>query len=263
MPILYLTTFLAYATDFFNNKINLANSKRIFLLITLFTHFGYLIMRVVEFDHAPITNKFELFTLLASTISFAYFVLELLTDVRGTGLFIIFFSLLFQISSSLFIENIFEVKDILRNPLLGIHVVSALIGHSGITLSAVYGVLFLLLYKRIKSHNYGVIFNKLPNLEILEKMSFYSVVIGYLLFTVSILIGTLWLPSAFPNFNPYDPKIISTVVIWVVYTAGIGAKLIFKWYGKKVIVFSLIGFAVVIISMVSTIIIASSFHQFQ
>lgn len=263
MPILYFLTFLAYSIDFFKERKNLENSKRIFLLLTLFTHLVYLMLRVIEFQHAPITNKFELFTLLAFTIGFAYFILELLTDVRGTGLFIILFSLLFQVSSSFFIENIYEVKELLRNPLLGIHVTSAILGHSGVTLSAVYGVLFMLLYKNIKTRNYGLIFNKLPNLEILEKLSFYSIVIGYIMLTVAILIGTVWLPTAFPDFNHYDPKIISTLIIWIIYTGGISAKIFFKWYGKKVILFSLAGFVIVIISMLSTIIITTSFHQFQ
>lgn len=263
MPVLYLVTLLAYSADFFKERKNLENSKRIFLLVTLFSHLIYLMLRVIEFQHAPITNKFELFTLLAFTIGFAYFVLELLTDVRGTGLFIILFSFIFQVFSSFFIENIYEVKEILRNPLLGIHVTSAIVGHSGVTLSAVYGVLFLMLYKKIKTRNYGLIFNKLPNLEILEKLSFYSIVIGYTMLTVAILIGTVWLPTAFPDFNHFDPKIVSTLIIWIIYTGGICAKLFFKWYGKKVIVFSLIGFVIVIVSMVSTIIITTSFHQFQ
>lgn len=262
LPILYAFSFGAYSLDFFNEKIKLGNSKRLFLLVTLFTHFSYLMFRIMEFDHPPITNKFELFTVLAFCICFAYFVLELITDVRDTGLFIIVFSFGFQLVSSLFIEDLFNVKEVLRNQLLGVHVISALIGHSGITLSAVYGVLFLILYKKLKNHSYGLIFNKLPNLEILEKLSFYSIVIGYCLFTVSILIGYFWLPSAFPDFNYFDPKIVSSLVIWVVYTAGIIAKLFLKWYGKKVIVISIIGFVFVLSSMAASLIIANTFHSF-
>jgi hypothetical protein len=36
-----------------------------------------------------------------------------------------------------------------------------------------------LLYKEIKENKYGLIFQRLPNLEILEKLSFYSAVIGF------------------------------------------------------------------------------------
>lgn len=262
LPFLYIISFSVYALDFFKEKINLGNSKRLFLLVTLFTHFSYLIFRIIEFDHPPITNKFELFTVLAFCICFAYFVLELVTDVRETGLFIIIFSVGFQLISSMFIENLYDVKEVLRNQLLGIHVISALIGHAGITLSAVYGTLFLILYRKLKTHNYGLIFNKLPNLEILEKLSFNSIVIGYCLFTVAILIGYLWLPSAFPDFNYFDPKIISASIIWTVYTIGIIAKVFLKWYGRKVIIITVIGFSFTLISMAASLIIANTFHSF-
>lgn len=262
LPILYAISFGVYLIDFFKEKFKFENSKRLFLLLTLFTHFSYILFRVTEFDHPPITNKFELFTILAFAICFAYFILELITDVRETGLFIIIFSLGFQLTSSLFIEDLYNVKEVLRNQLLGVHVISALLGHAGITLSAVYGVLFLILYKKLKTHNYGIIFNKLPNLEILEKLSYHSIVFGYSLFTIAILIGYIWLPSAFPDFNYFDPKIISSLIIWVVYTIGITSKVFLKWYGRKVIIFAVIGFVFVILSMAASLIMSNTFHSF-
>jgi ABC-type transport system involved in cytochrome c biogenesis permease subunit len=96
----------------------LINSKRLFLFITLLLHSIYLILRVIAFDHPPITNVFEIFTVLAFSVCFAYFILELHTDIRGTGPFIIIISLIFQIISSLFIEDLVEVKEVLRSNLL-------------------------------------------------------------------------------------------------------------------------------------------------
>jgi ABC-type uncharacterized transport system permease subunit len=262
LPFLYLVTFGVYLLDFFRENKILTNSKRIFLFITLFAHFFYLMLRTIEFDHTPITNKFEIFTLLACTIAFSYFLLELLTDIRGTGAFIIFFSLVFQTFSSLFIEHDYIVPDILRNRLLGTHVISAIFGYSGITISAVYGILFLLLYKNLKANKFGLVFNKLPNLELLEKLSYYSLVIGFALLTVAIVIGIVWLPSAFPNFSYTDPKLVGTAFVWIVYGTGIASKIIGNWYGKKIIIFSLVGFVIAMLSLILTSTFANTFHAF-
>ena len=145
LPVLYLVTFGIYLYDFIMEDSKVNNAKRVFLFLTLFLHVLYLILRTIEFNHPPITNKFEIFTVLAFSLGFAYFVLELLTDIRGTGAFIILFSLIFQIISSIFIQDLIEVKEVLRNRLLGIHVMSALLGYSGFTIAAVHGVLFFLL----------------------------------------------------------------------------------------------------------------------
>lgn len=262
LPFAYLFTFAAYAFDFYNEKKVLSNSKRIFLFITLIVHLFYLLIRTIEFDHPPITNKFEIFSILAFSISFSYFVLELLTDVRGTGLFITLFSLIFQSVSSLFIENNYIVPDVLRNRLLGIHVISALLGYSGITISAVYGLLFLVLYKNLRTNKFGLIFNRLPSLEILEKLSFYSLVIGFVLLTVAIIIGIIWLPAAFPDFSYSDPKLIGTALVWIIYGAGIISKFAANWYGRKIIFFSLAGFVFAVVSLILTSTLANTFHSF-
>ena len=145
LPVLYCSTFLVYLYDFIQDKKTFSDAKRVFLFITLILHIFYLLVRTIEFDHPPITNKFEIFTVLAFSIAFSYFLLELLTDVRGTGLFIILFSFLFQLPSSLFIQDLTEVAEVLRSRLLGLHVISSLLGYSGLTLSAVYGLLYLML----------------------------------------------------------------------------------------------------------------------
>lgn len=262
LPIFYAIAFIIYSYDFYKENKVVNNSKRIVLFITLLLHCFYLISRTIEYNHPPITNKFEIFSIIAFSIGFSYFVLELLTDIRGTGAFIILFSLVFQTISSIFIEHTYIVPEVLRNRLLGLHVINALLGYSGITISAVYGLLYILLYKNLKSNKFGLIFDRLPSLEILEKLSFFSMVIGFVLLTFAIVIGILWLPSAFPKFSYFDPKLVGTFFVWFVYGVGIVNKLFGSLYGKKVILFSLIGFIVAIISLIVTNTLATTFHSF-
>ncbi len=264
LPILYILTFFHYSYHFMKGGKNFLNLKRFPLLFTLIIHAAYLIIRTIQFDHPPITNVFEIFTVLAFAISFSYFILELVTDIRGTGPFIIIISILFQIVSSLFIRDLTEVKDVLRSHLLGSHVLTALLGYAGITISAVYGILYLILYKEIKLNKFGLIFNRLPSLEILEKMSFYSAVIGFTLLTIAITIGMVWLPRAFPNFSYTDPKLVGSLLVWVLYGIGILSKIFAKWRGKKVVTFSILGFIIAILSTMLTNFLAQaqSFHSF-
>jgi HemX protein len=262
LPFFYMFVFAVYLYDFFNEKKALNNSKRIVLFLTLLFHVHYLISRTIEFDHPPITSKLEIFSIIAASIAFSYFILELLTDIRGTGAFIIFFSLVFQTISSLFITHNYIVPEVLRNRMLGLHVINALLGYSGITISAVYGLLYMLLYKNLKTNKFGLVFNRLPNLEILERLSFSSAVIGFVLLTVAMTIGMVWLPSAFPNFSYFDPKLIGTIFVWLIYGIGISSRLLGTIYGKKAILFSLIGFIVAISSLIVTNTLAKTFHSF-
>ncbi|RJP73213.1 MAG: cytochrome C biogenesis protein [Ignavibacteriales bacterium] len=262
LPFLYGLTFGVYLYDFLKGTVNLVKAKRMLLFLTVIFHIAYLVARTLVFDHPPITNVFEIFTILAFALSCSYFILELLTDIRGTGLFIIIFSVIFQLVSSLFIQDLIEVPEVLRNRLLGLHVISALLGYSGIIVSAIYGFLFLSLYNEIKLNRFGLIFERLPNLEILEKLSFYSACIGFTLLSIAITIGIIWLPAAFPNFNYLDSKLVGTFLIWIIYGLGILSKTLGKWQGKKVVVFSIIGFFIAIFQTIMSNFILKSFHSF-
>ncbi len=262
LPFFYLSTFAIYFYDFQQGGKKFENSKRVFLFLTLFFHFLYLLLRTIQFDHPPITNVFEIFTVLAFALGFSYFILELVTDIRGTGPFIIIISILFQIISSLFIEDLTEVREILRSNLLGIHVISALIGYAGITISAVYGVLYLILYNEIKLNKFGLIFNRLPSLEILERLSFIAAIIGFVFLSITIIIGIIWLPRAFVQFSYLDPKLIGTFAVWFLYGLGLLNKFLGKWRGKKLIILSIIGFTLAIFSTILTNFLAQSFHSF-
>jgi ABC-type uncharacterized transport system, permease component len=262
IPFLYWITVGIYLYDFMNGGKGASDYKRLFLFLTLLFHTCYLFLRTITFAHPPITNVFEIFTVLAFSISLSYFILELVTDIRGTGLFIIAISIIFQTISSLFIQDSFEVKEVLRSGLLGSHVLSALLGYSGITISAVYGFLYLILYNEIKLNKFGLIFNRLPSLEKLEQLSFYSAIIGFILLTVAIVIGIIWLPRAFINFSFYDPKLIGTSLVWLLYGIGILNKVLGGWQGKRVVVFSIIGFLIAITSTLVTNFMAKSFHSF-
>lgn len=262
LPFFYLIAFGSYLIDFVVGKKFLTNSKRLFLFLTLLVHAIYLIIRTIEFNHPPITTKFEIFSVLAFALIFSYFILELLTDIRWTGYFVIFFALIFQIISSIYVQDMYEVKEVLRSRMLGFHVISALLGYAGIILSAVHGLLYLKLYKDIKLNKFGLLFKRLPSLELLEKLSFYSAIIGFILLTIAIKIGVIWLPSAFPDFSYFDPKLLTTAVIWLVYGIGISMKIFAKWYGRKFIIFSLSGFVLTLISLLITRIFETSFHSF-
>jgi len=262
LPLLYLVTFGIYFYDFMKEEKRFINTKRLFLFLTLIFHVVYIIQRTIAFDHPPITTVFEIFTILALAICFSYFLLELVTDIRGTGPFIIIISFIFQLISSIFIQNMVAVEEVLKNNLLGAHVISALLGYSGFTISAVYGFLYLVLYKDIKLNKFGLIFNRLPNLEVLEKLSFYSAVIGFITLTISIIIGIIWLPIAFPDFSFFDPKLISTALVWILYGIGISNKVFGKWRGRKLVQLSISGFILAILSIILSNFIANSFHSF-
>jgi len=249
LPVFYFALVWTYGKAFFADKLWAKRVKTPILVGTILLHILSLMVRTILFRHPPVTTIFEIFTVLACSISVTYYVIELRSKHKETGYFILNIAFFFQLASSMFIKDTPEVREILRSPFFGAHVSSALGGYAAITIAGAYGLMYLMLYHEMKAIQFGVIYKKLPTLETLERMTFTAVKLAFLLLSIAI-----------PNY--FDPKLVGTIMVWAMYGFLIIAKLRYGWKGRKVMILSIIGFVISIFSMTIINIFFSGFHKF-
>jgi HemX protein len=262
LPAFYFTLVWTYGKAFFADKLWAKHAKTPILIGTITLHLLSLADRIVLFRHPPVTTIFEIFTVLACAITITYFVIELRSQHKETGYFILNIAFMFQLASSIFIKDTPEVPEILRSPLFGTHVSSALIGYAAITIAGAYGLMYLMLYHEMKATRFGVVYKKLPTLETLERMTFTAIKLAFLFLSIAILFGFIWLTRAITKPNYFDPKLIGTVIVWAMYGFLVIAKTRYEWKSRKVMVLSIIGFLISIFSMTIINIFFSGFHKF-
>ena len=93
-------------------------------------------------------------------------------------------------------------------------------------------------------------------------MTFTTVKLAFLLLSIAILFGFIWLHRAIANPNYFDPKLVGTVIVWAMYGFLVIAKTRYGWKGRKVMILSIIGFLISIFSMTIINIFFSGFHKF-
>jgi HemX protein len=262
LPIFYFALVWTYGKAFFADKRWAKHVKTPILTGTITLHFLSLADRIIIFRHPPVTTIFEILTVLACSIAVTYLVIELRSQQKETGCFILTIAFIFQLASSVFIKDTPEVPEILRSPLFGAHVSSALIGYAAITIAGAYGLMYLMLYHEMKATRFGVVYKKLPTLESLERMTFTAVKLAFLLLSIAILFGFIWLHRAIANPNYFDPKLIGTILVWAMYGFLVIAKMRYGWKGRKVMILSIIGFLISLFSMTIINIFFSGFHKF-
>jgi len=263
LPCLYAAVVVLYALAFFGDSPRAERIKSRVLVTVIVLHAVYLIVRTLLFDHPPITAVFEIMTVLAWCIAIAYLYIENRTRIGSTGFIILSLAFVFQTVSTVFIRDAIDIPAYLHSMVLGFHVSAALLGYTAISLSAAYGVLYLLLYHEIKSSRLGVVYKRLPSLEMLETMSRKSEAFGFVALTVAIVIGIFWLPRVFTEFSYWDPKLIGTLIIWVLYAIALTAKRTLGWQGRKTMVIAIVAFGFVVLSMTVINKYLSGFHTFH
>jgi ABC-type uncharacterized transport system permease subunit len=261
IPLLYISTSWRYSREFFDNDTRSGKLKTLYLGVTLLLHFTYFILRTAELQHIPVTSPLELLGVLGFTLAGAYIFTEIISHVKNTGFFVLVISSLLVTLSSLFSPNHYGLNDILQSELLAFHIVSALLGYSAFALSAIYGLLYVMLYKKIRNHTFDNIYRNLPNLESLESLTFKSTLVGFVALSIVIGVGFVWLPQAFPEISYSDAKVLGTFFIWLLYAVGLLAKKFIGFQGRKIAVLSMIGFVITFLSMALSNVI-SGFHKF-
>lgn len=267
LPVLYGVIIILYGISFFGSKESqfseISRFRRVFLISILILQAAYFALRIIKYNHAPITTSYEILTLLAFSITLNYFFIEMKTNVRETGFFILLIAGIAQLISTVFIQELHEINPVLKNYLLGFHVAFVLIGYSAITISGIYGYLYILLYRAIKNNKFGPFYKRLPSLHLLENLTISALTFGFIFLSLTILIGLIWLPHSVDNFSYSDPKLVATFIVWTLYAIGFVSKTMGNFQSKTIMKMAFAGFIYTMLSVALVNLFLSSFHKFN
>jgi ABC-type transport system involved in cytochrome c biogenesis permease subunit len=262
LPTLYALLFADYALLFFRNDPFAERTAPPFLRITVVLHGVLLVLRTLHFEHFPFASVFEANSVIAFSVATLYVLIETRIGVRTTGFFIVGIVFMFQLVSSAFVEPPASFPEVLWEPAFMVHVGTALLGYSGLAVSAVYGLLYLMLFYDIRKHRFGLIYKQLPSLEVMASFTYRSATLGLAFLTVAMVGGFILLMKVYGTYWSWDPKLLTTLIAWLIYSLGLGASRIWGWSAKRMAVTSLAGFTVILFSLVIVNLVLTRFHVF-
>jgi HemX protein len=224
------------------------------LLVTRFAAF------VIEMGRPPLATRGEAFTTVALSIALVFGILELFHRERSAGFLLLAFAALFEGLSFLDSPAGPEVNTVLGDPWFGVHAVAATFGYTAFAISAVYATLFVLLYTDLKRRRFGVLYEQVPSLEALSRLAIRSAFLGLAFLTIAIVVGTqAWVRVLSVPFYR-DPKVVSTLVIWAIYGAGVSLHYFAGWRGIRSIGITLAAFVLMVLSSWLVPIVLGSSH---
>jgi len=262
LPILYALVSVAYALVFFRNDPLARRTAPGALATTLGLHVLYLVLLAVHLRRVPIATSFESLSALALALGIAYLVQERRSGTPYTGF--VFVPLVFacQMVASAFASTQVEVKPVLQSPLFGVHIATALLGYAAFAVAAIFGILYVLLYHNLKAHRFGLVYERLPSLEVLAGMNLRAAIFGLACLTLAIGVGALWSLETYPKFWQ-DPKVWLSLLAWTVYAICVAVRLAGSWRGPRFAYFTIAGFLLVVFSMLAANRLFPSFHDFR
>jgi cytochrome c-type biogenesis protein CcsB len=232
------------------------SSARIAIALTivgLALHIGADLLRGLAAGRVPWANMYE-FSMTGTLLMVAVFLLALTrVDLRWLGTVITGLVLvLLGIATVGFKVAVSPLPPALQSYWLVIHVFVASLGTAFFTLAGAVSAVQLIQSRRERTIAAGADSPKLrllttvPDANRLENLAYRISVIGFILWTFTLIAGAIWANHAWGRYWGWDTKEVWTFIIWTVYAGYLHARATRGWRGNGSAWLNLIGYASVL-----------------
>lgn len=214
----------------------------------LLAHTVWLGLRSMETGHGPYTTSFEIAMFFSWMIVVVYFLTEWKYKIRDLGAFVIplaFLALLF----SVFLSKDVALVQESQNFWLTLHRTLSVIGYAAFSIAFAVAIMYLIQENQVKSKKLGIMYFRMPSLEVLDKLNDKVITIGFPLFTLGFLTGAIWEAKMDKPFMAWDiAKTWPLVIVWIIYGAIFFGRLFAGIRGKKAAQGAIVGFVMVVLT---------------
>jgi ABC-type uncharacterized transport system permease subunit len=126
------------------------------------------------------------------------------------------------------------------------HVLISLLAYSVLTMAAIQAILLAVQDSQLRKHHPGGFMRALPPLQTMEALMFEMIFIGFVLLSISLLTGFLFLDDMFAQRLVH--KTILSILAWLAFAILLWGRFRFGWRGRTAIRWTLVGFGVLVLA---------------
>ena len=226
--------------------------KRPLLYIGLVLQIAYIVSRGIELGRLPLVGPHD--TLVFLTASIVAFSIPFAFILKNRAQF---FGIV-AVPASIFTAFAMATKQhdsplppVLKTFWFECHVVLAFMSYALFGIAAVLGGLNL---SRLK--------NVSMDMHEIDGLGYRAVLIGYCLFTLSMIFGGIWAYLAWGTYWIWTPKELWTSILWAYYSFYLHARLRQWWMGRPMAWLGIAGFVVVMFTYLGVSLLMKSSHSF-
>lgn len=232
-----------------NWLLNLSNT---WLLMASGGTFGLLLGRawetyqVLEQGHFGVTNLYEVSLLLLAFIGGIAPFIQAKAGEKG-GFLAVFLAplVLAGVGFVLWLASIGKgnpehLVPALKSYWLPFHVLANFVGYGAFVVAAAAGFMHLWRWRQDKRGQKSIF----PEQKACEELGFRAVAVGFPVFTLAILLGSIWAYEAWGGYWSWDPKETWALIVWLVYAGYLHTRMNRKTSDVILAIWLVIGFLV-------------------
>jgi cytochrome c-type biogenesis protein CcsB len=232
------------------------------------------------YGHAPLSNLYESIVFFAWTVVLLYGLFEVRYRYRAVGAFVLpvaFLAMAFAQYGAPLVRSagslmgsetlgnfsistgIQALLPALQSDWLLYHVVTCFLGYAGFAVGAAASVMYLVTSGKEKHDG---ILSLFPPAEVLDRINYQAIMIGFPLLTLGIITGAVWANYAWGSYWSWDPKETWSLIVWLLYSAFLHARITRGWAGRRAAILSIAGFGATVFCYLGVNLILPGMHSY-
>jgi len=208
-------------------------------------HTGAIALRWMEGGIEPFTTISESITSGVFTTLLIFLVFQFsIKKVRPLGVLVMPVAfVLMGWAGTLMKDVATQLAPALQSWWLWVHIIGAATSFGSVLIAAGLGLMYLLREKKS-----GGIYEKLPELQALDSLSYRFVAGGFIMYGLMIISGAFWSNQVKGSYWAWDPVEVWSLISWLIYGIYLHLRITFGWRGRKLAWYALVALAVMIVS---------------
>lgn len=233
----------------------------VFLVLGLVAHYFALLERSRGLHTVPYHDLYGSMSLFGWLLALTYLGLELYHRQRSVGAFVLPFILAFFLAAHIAPADRLT-PTIAHGPIFAFHVTLSILAYAAFALSFVLSLIFLVENRLLRNRQLSEVVWRLPSLELLERMSRSSVLIGLISIAVGTVLGFIWVDRLTGQYWYYDSKYVITLLVLVLYAAYLQLSRTTTWRGARASRLCIFNFVIVVLSFTVVNLYLSHSHRY-
>lgn len=249
MAILYATSLVLYFMDAIHPRRRMNRTALLLLFFVFVTETVLLVLRLRDLGYVPVYSRFDVLLLLSWLILLVALVVDaffrvdlLLFFANALGFAIVAFDTFARQGRLSYTSN--------QGDLLVFHISLAVLSYVAFSFAFIFSVMYLIQNRFLREKRWTTLYFRLPSLERLDTYGYRSILVGFPLLMLAMILGAIWGKLTLGKFLLADPKPLATGLLWVMYGVYLVLRVYRGWSGQRLIVYQLICFLGVLLNFV-------------
>jgi ABC-type uncharacterized transport system permease subunit len=203
-------------------------------------HLIYLVFDYGIAGHPPLATTHETLAALSLLITVSFLATMRRHRLPVLGAFITPVSLLLFLAASLGRQDT-VVPEGVRSFLLPVHIAVNVLGLAAFALAFALALAYVIQEQLLRRRQVGGLFQRLPPLDVLDSLSFRFVTVGFPLFTLGVVTGSIW-AARLGNVLGFSTGQGFALLAWVFFACVLFSRAAGGWRGRRAAIGTLLGF---------------------